>query len=318
VKPGFLVVNKPAGVTSHDVIAAVRAVTGIKKVGHTGTLDPFATGVLPVALNATKLIQYLDESLKVYDATIALGSATDTGDYTGTVIDTAEIPTHSREEVEQIVASFVGDSMQTPPPYSAVKVKGKRLYEYARAGISVEVPARPIKIYAMSVLSYTPGELRVELHCSRGTYARVIADDVAKALGSRGHLSALQRERSGPFGIAEAVSFEQLNEVVSTDPSKTWREVMMTERGALRVKWNPRPDVQAAISEWVVSPLDAFSNLPIVDLTEAQTMQVRKSGTAPVASGMPAQGTRFVYASGSEFVAIAEVNSSGPKVVRLL
>ena len=211
MNPAFLVVDKPEGITSHDVVAAVRAVTGIKKVGHTGTLDPFATGVLPLALgHATRLIQYLDESVKVYDMTIGLGQQTDTGDPTGTVTDTAPVPELEEAAVRKTLEGFLGDQMQTPPAYSAVKKDGKPLYHYARKGEAVEVAARPITIRALDLLGMEPGVLRVRLTCSRGTYARVLANDIAAALGTVGHLLALSRSQSGPFTLGAAISMASL------------------------------------------------------------------------------------------------------------
>ncbi len=202
---GFLVVDKPAGVTSHDVVAAIRACTGIKKVGHTGTLDPFATGVLPLALGrSTRLIQYLDESIKVYDALVRFGSATDTGDPTGEAVREAPLPDHDRQGVEAVLATFLGERMQEPPAYSAVKVAGKPMYHYARKGQAVKAPARPIFLHALELLEYDRERLRVRITCSRGTYARVLADEIATALGSAGHLEALCRDRSGPFYLGGA------------------------------------------------------------------------------------------------------------------
>ena len=192
MKAGFLVIDKAPGMTSHDVVGVVRAITGIKKVGHTGTLDPFATGVLVLALGgATRFIQYLDESLKVYDATIQFGASTETGDPEGDVLETGPIP--NLDGVEDVLRSLEGKQMQRPPAYSAVKFKGKPLYKYARAGEFVEVPERPIEIYSMTRLDQGEDWLRVEIRCSRGTYARVIANDVAKALGTVGHLRELRR-----------------------------------------------------------------------------------------------------------------------------
>ena len=147
MKAGFLVIDKAPGMTSHDVVGVVRAITGLKKVGHTGTLDPFATGVLVLALGgATRFIQYLDESLKVYDAVIQLGESTETGDPEGDILETA------LKNVEEVLRSLEGKQMQRPPAYSAVKFKGKPLYKYARAGEAVEVPARPIEIYKMTLI----------------------------------------------------------------------------------------------------------------------------------------------------------------------
>ena len=184
MKPGFLVMDKPPGWTSHDVVAIVRAVTGVKKVGHTGTLDPFASGVLPLALGkATRAIRFLDEQLKVYDATIQLGASTTTGDPEGEVLTEAPLPDFSN--LDEVIESFIGPSMQTPPAYSAVKVKGKALYKYAREGKVVEAKARPIEIYGLTVLDRTEDTLRIEIRCSRGSYARVAQAAAERAASGR-------------------------------------------------------------------------------------------------------------------------------------
>ena len=212
-KPYFLVVDKPAGITSHDVVALIRAVTGEKKVGHTGTLDPFATGVLALALGpATRLMQFLDESIKVYDMVIALGTATDTGDPTGQVVAEAPVPPLEAARVEEVLRTFLGERMQRPPAYSAVKHQGRPLYSYAREGVAVEVAARPITVRDLRLEGIEGARLRVVLSCSRGTYARVLAEEIGVALGTVGHLASLARLRSGPFVLEDAISMDQLAE----------------------------------------------------------------------------------------------------------
>lgn len=319
MKAAFLVIDKPAGITSHDVVAAVRAVLGIKKCGHTGTLDPFATGVLPLALEgATRLIQFVDEALKVYDATIRLGSATDTGDPTGTVIREAPLPTANEEEVDAILRSFVGPRMQTPPAYSAVKHEGKPLYSYARKGQEVTVPARPITIHSVERISYDGKSLRVRISCSRGTYARVLADDIAIALGSAGHLSALQRPRSGPFFLEDALSFDKLAALAAPDSGKPWDEVLISRgRKDERVSWNPRDEVRAGVAPFLRRPIDVLSHLPIVDLREADAARIRRGGNVPAPPpGMPFGG-KYLVVEGDEVLAVAEATPKGVKSVRV-
>lgn len=317
---GFLVIDKPAGITSHDVVAAVRAVTGIKKVGHTGTLDPFATGVLPLALgSATRLIQYLDESIKIYDATIALGAATTTGDPTGAVERSAPLPTADEAEVRSVLASFRGERMQVPPAYSAVKVGGKPLYHYARKGEDVRAAARPILIHDVELVSYTPESLRVIITCSRGTYARVLADDIARALGSAGHLSALSRTRSGPFYIEEAVSLPQLAELAAAEPGHSWQDVLLSRgRREERVKWRPRAEVLEALAPFVRSPVQALPHLPLVDVNPGDARRVRTGGAPPPAPTGLAQGSRYLVVCGREVIAIAENTIRGPRLVKVL
>lgn len=313
----FLVMNKPAGITSHDVVAAVRAVLGVKKVGHTGTLDPFATGVLPLALGgATRLIQYLDESIKVYDATISLGSATDTGDPTGQVIREAPLPTQTREEVEAVLARFIGDQMQTPPAYSAVKHEGKALYHYARKGQVVEVAARPIKIHELTIVSYVPSELRVRITCSRGTYARVLADDIATALGSAGHLSALERPRSGPFFLEDALSMQQLSDLASGSDRPYFEVLIARTKREERVPWQPREEVRKGVTKYLRRPLDVLSHLPLVEVRPADAARVRNGAGFPPPPPGVGFGGKYLVVCGDELLALIEVTPKGPKAIR--
>ena len=280
--PRFLVVDKPVGVTSHDVVAVVRAITGEKKVGHTGTLDPFATGALALALGpATRLVQYLDESVKIYDMTIQLGSATDTGDPTGTVILEAPVPALDAAHVEEVLVGFLGDRMQRPPAYSAVKLNGRPLYSYARQGEQVEVPARPITVRDLRLMSLEGTALRVMLTCSRGTYARVLAEEIGVALGTYGHLEELRRVASGPFHIDNSVSFSRLAEIVGGDPA--WDRVLRPSRGQERVAWRPREDVFAGLAPWVTSPRDALKHLPAVTLSPIEARRFSQTGVLPAA-----------------------------------
>lgn len=320
MKSGFLVIDKPAGITSHDVVAMVRAVTGVKKVGHTGTLDPFATGVLPLAIGGcTKLIEFLDEKVKVYDATIRLGASMDTGDLTGQVLEEAPVPELDSDRVRQVLERFIGEQLQTPPPYSAVKYKGKPLYYYARKGEKVEVPARPITIFDLDLLTLEGDELRFLLTCSRGTYARVLAEDIAMALGTKGHLVALERLKSGPFTLEHAVSIQDLAGLVSQEEGHTWEEVLRSRKPrAERVKWRPRQEVAEALVPHVTEPRDALGHLPALDLSRDEAKKI-KQGRAPqeIARGVHPNG-RYVICSEGRVVAIAEATLNGPKTVKVL
>jgi tRNA pseudouridine55 synthase len=308
--PAFLVVSKEAGITSHDVVAMVRAVTGVKKVGHTGTLDPFAEGVLPLALgSATRLIQYLDESQKVYDATIALGTATDTGDPTGEVIDEQPVPALDRAHVDAVVASFLGSRMQKPHRYSAVKVRGKRLYEYARRGEEVEVQARPIEIFAIEVKELGESSLRVVLTCSRGTYARGLADEIATALGTVGHLSALCRLRSGPFDMERALSLSRLSEIVAGTPE--WSRALRRQRGEDRVPWLPRPQVFAGLAEYAIGPADALRHLPLLPVGSGVAEALLRGGPVPPPPVGVRTGGRYLIVEGDALLALAESEGGG-------
>jgi len=316
---GFLIMDKPAGITSHDVVAAVRAVTGVKKVGHTGTLDPFATGVLPLALGrCTRLIQYLDESIKVYEATVRLGSATDTGDPTGQVIREAPLPEADADGVREVLASFLGEQDQTPPAYSAVKVKGKPLYHYARKGEKVEVKSRRILIHALELKHYDRETLVVEITCSRGTYARVLADDIAVALGSAGHLEALSRPRSGPFFLEEGLSMPALAEMVAAEPGHDWRDVLLARKKGERVPWRSRDEVEAALAPHVLSPIRCLSHLPLADVGVEEAKRVRNGGMLPPPPRGVASGGRYAVVAGDDLVAIAEHSSRGGKALRVL
>lgn len=304
---GFLVMDKPPGITSHDVVAVARAVTGLKKVGHTGTLDPFATGVLPLALGgATRLIQYLDESEKVYDAIINLGRATDTGDPTGEVITEMPVPTITRADVERVFAGFVGQRMQRPPKYSAVKVNGRPLYEYARKGQDVVVEPRPIRIDAMELQWIDLPRIRVIIRCSRGTYARVIAEEVAEALGTVGHLDELRRDRSGPFQIDQALPMARLSEIVAGSPA--WHEVLRPGRQGERVPWRPRDEVFAGLTPYMVSPRDALRHLPSVTLSALEARRFQTSGQVPPPPTPDARA--WLLLAGDELLGVASAGKA--------
>jgi tRNA pseudouridine55 synthase len=318
VKASFLVVHKEAGITSHDVVAAVRAVTGVKKVGHTGTLDPFATGVLPLALGgATRLIQYLDESIKVYDATIRLGASTDTGDPTGQVIREAPLPDADEAKVREVLAGFIGEQMQEPPAYSAVKVDGKPLYHYARKGVEKRASPRKIQIMDLQLVDYDRQTLRVLLTCSRGTYARVLADDIATTLQSAGHLVALSRPRSGPFFLEDAIEMQTLADLVALEPGQPWKDVLMS-RGdkSKRVKWKPRDDVREALTPWLRTPVRCLSHLPLMDIGPVDARRIKNGALPPTPPSGVSMGGRFLLVAGQDVVAVAEKTPRGPKTLK--
>ncbi len=212
---GFLIVDKPAGISSAGVVAAVKRTTGVRKAGHTGTLDPFATGVLVCCLNrATRLSRFFLDGSKRYDAEIRLGTETDTQDFTGRV--TAEMPWDgvSEAQIRSCAARFEGWSEQLPPVYSALKHRGKPLYRLAREGAAVQKPPRRIRIYAIRIVQIDLPRIRMQVHCSAGTYIRTLAVDMARALGTCGHLSALRRTASSHFDLSMAVALDDLPELV--------------------------------------------------------------------------------------------------------
>ena len=208
---GFLNIYKPKGKTSHDVVAILRRITKVKQIGHTGTLDPFAEGVLPICIGkATRLIEYLKDD-KAYVATVQFGSATDTYDLEGETTKTSDlIP--SLDEIEAKLDDFRGEIEQTPPIYSAIKVNGKKLYEYARAGEQVEVKTRKVCIKELKLLEYNQETRILELYiaCSKGTYIRSIANDLGEKLGCFGHLIKLVRVQAGDFVVEDAIKLEDL------------------------------------------------------------------------------------------------------------
>lgn len=221
---GILNVNKPRGMTSFAVVSLVRRLTGEKRVGHAGTLDPIADGVLPVCLGqATRIVEYLVDAPKAYRGTVRLGVTTETFDREGAVVATADPSGVSREDVEAALATFVGEIKQLPPMYSALKRAGKPLYRYARAGQDVPREARSVTIYRLELLNFAPSLLEIEMECGRGAYVRTVAHDLGQRLGCGGHLEALTRLRSGPFALEEAISLEELRDAIA---SGTWEELL--------------------------------------------------------------------------------------------
>lgn len=210
---GVLIVDKPEGMTSFDVVRKVRALGSGRKAGHTGTLDPSATGVLPICLGqATKLSSFLLEGDKEYQGVVQLGVETDTFDAEGKVVATQGAGHLTEEEVRRAVEAMAGSYWQTPPMYSAVKVGGKRLYELARQGMEVERKPRKVTIHSIEMLSYDAEKARLELRlaCSKGTYVRSVAHEIGQALGVGGHLVSLKRLRNGPFGLDRAIPLETI------------------------------------------------------------------------------------------------------------
>ena len=203
---GIIIVNKEAGFTSHDVVAKMRGICGQRKIGHTGTLDPQATGVLPVCLgSATKLCDLLSDKKKEYVAELLLGVKTDTQDTTGQVLEERKVET-SEEEILRICAGFLGEQEQVPPMYSALKVNGKKLYELAREGKVVERKARPITIYELEVQEIALPVVRLRVLCSKGTYIRTLCEDIGEALGCGGAMQSLVRTRVERFFLQEAAT----------------------------------------------------------------------------------------------------------------
>ena len=219
---GVVLLDKPAGITSNRALQKVRGIFQAKKAGHTGSLDPFATGMLPICLGeASKTAGFMIEAGKQYRATALLGEATTTGDIEGEVIQTCAVEDIREDKISKVLAQFIGDILQVPPMYSALKHEGKPLYEYARAGIEVERPARPVTIHHLDLIEWQSPKLVFEVSCSKGTYIRTLAEDIAKALDSCGHLIQLRRTYVEPFKNHSMVSFEQLQDSLANGSLNT-------------------------------------------------------------------------------------------------
>ena len=210
---GFLNLNKSAGWTSHDCVAKVRRLLGMKKVGHAGTLDPAATGVLPIALGkATRLLQYLPGD-KAYQAVVRFGITTDTDDLDGQILTQQPAPGLTLDQVQPLLSQFVGDIKQIPPRYSAIQVNGQRLYDLARQGKAVDVPERTVVVHDLQATAWHPGDyphLSLDVACGAGTYIRAIARDLGAAVGTGATLASLQRTKSSGFTLADSLSLEAL------------------------------------------------------------------------------------------------------------
>lgn len=211
---GVLIINKPKGFTSHDVVNILRKALNTKKIGHTGTLDPNATGVLPILIGkATKISKYLIEHNKTYIATISLGEKTDTGDDQGNIIEKdLNFQNISCKQIGDVLKTFIGKQKQIPPIYSAIKINGKKAYEYARKGQTVELEPRNIEIYSIDLIKIENNEITFEVSCSKGTYIRTLCEDIAKKLGTIGYMKELTRTNVNEFKLENAVTIDEIKE----------------------------------------------------------------------------------------------------------
>lgn len=208
---GVVNIKKEKGYTSHDVVAKLRGIVGQKKIGHTGTLDPDATGVLPVCLGkATKLCDMLTDKSKTYETVLLLGKTTDTQDISGTILSEGSIDEIDNDAVIKCIGEFVGDYLQVPPMYSALKVNGRKLYELARQGIEVERKARPIVIHQINILEVNLPRVRMEVHCSKGTYIRTLCHDIGQKLGCGACMEELVRTKVSRFHIEDSLTLDQV------------------------------------------------------------------------------------------------------------
>ncbi len=281
---GVLVIDKPAGPTSFDVVRRVRALLRVKKAGHTGTLDPLATGVLPLCLgDATKIAGFITEGDKAYTAVIRLGVETDTQDAEGKIVSERPVPALGREALEAAVAGFRGKQLQTPPMYSAIKVSGRRLYELARAGEEVEREPREVTVHALELVDFKERELTLDVRCSKGFFVRTLAADLGQKLGCGAHLKALRRTQSGPFTLQQAIGLDRL----AAD----------LERGSAAL---------AEVERRLVSLSDALAELPAFPVSPTLADKVVHGLPIEASPRVPDGRVRVVDTSG-RLLAVAEV-----------
>jgi tRNA pseudouridine55 synthase len=220
---GLLVVDKPEGITSLDVVREIKHRFGVKKAGHIGTLDPFATGVLPIVINeGTKLVPFLREGPKEYEVTLRLGEETNTDDWTGKVVMKQPWEGVQPEKVEALIHTFLGKIRQTPPMFSAIKMQGKPLYRLARKGIEVERKEREVEIYNIQMKEIELPLVHFKVSCSKGTYIRTLGRDIGRKIGCGAHLLRLRRIRSGPFTLGQAITWERLKDLSKPDALHSW------------------------------------------------------------------------------------------------
>ncbi|MFN0064518.1 MAG: tRNA pseudouridine(55) synthase TruB [Myxococcaceae bacterium] len=249
---GVFIIDKPSGMTSFDVVRRVRQALGTPKAGHTGTLDPMATGVLPVCVGeATKIAGFILEGDKTYDAVVRLGVETDTLDAEGRVLAEKPVPTFDRAQLENVLAQFRGSFDQLPPMFSAIKVAGKRLYESARAGEEVERKPRHVTVHALVLRDFSANEVTLSVTASKGFYVRSLAHDIGVALGCGAHLRMLRRTHSGKFGLERAIPLTQFEEAARTDGGRR----MLLQR--------------------MLTPAAGLSGLPTLQLTASEVDRVR-------------------------------------------
>ena len=270
---GIVIVDKPQGWTSQDVTARLRRVYATRRIGHGGTLDPMATGVLPVFVGrATRGVEFFEHAEKTYETVLLLGRTTDTQDVTGTVLAEKAVRL-SPADIENVLPRFRGDILQVPPMYSALKVNGKKLYELARKGQEVERQPRPITVFELTNLGFDGTRLSLRVRCSKGTYIRTLCQDIGDALGCGGCMEALRRVRAGEYGIEDAVPLEKL--------------------------------LESETPEQYLRSLDTmFAHCPAVTLTANQEKRCRNGN--PFSSPLP-QGTYRAYSQSGEFLMLAKV-----------
>jgi len=210
---GFLLVDKPEDFTSHDVVNVVRRAFNIKKIGHSGTLDPFATGLLVLAIGkSTRLLQYVQSSKKEYEVEMVLGKETDTHDHTGEIINESQVPNLDEEQIRKTISSFTGTQNQVPPKYSAIKIKGKKAYEYARSGEEVKLPTREVTISDIQIHEIDLPSIRFKVSCTSGTYIRSLVRDIGRTLGTYATTTSLRRTMVGEMNVEDAIKLQDIKD----------------------------------------------------------------------------------------------------------
>ncbi len=281
---GLLLLNKPAGMTSNQALQRVKRLLNASKAGHTGSLDPAATGMLPLCFGeATKVSAYLLDADKTYRVTARLGARTDTGDADGAVTETATVPPLDADKWSAILAGFLGEIEQVPPMYSALKQGGKRLYELARKGVTVERPARPVTIHAIELLEARGDRLVFRVRCSKGTYVRTLVEDIAAAAGTVAHTARLHRETVGAFEPGAMVDLKTLEKAAEEDPE------------GLRERLMP---ADAALGDW-----------PSCGVGEVD--EARFCAGQAVRCDVDGKGLTLVYGPGKRFLGIGELGEDG-------
>jgi tRNA pseudouridine55 synthase len=276
---GALVVDKPVGMTSHDVVQAIRNGTGLRRAGHTGTLDPRASGVLVILVGpAVRLSEYVSASDKRYQAIIRLGGSTDTFDAEGMVTPTKDPVNVTESQFEEALKTFIGEIEQTPPPYSAVKVQGRKAYEMAREGEEVELAPRKITVHHLEVLEWTPPEVVIDVHCSSGTYVRSLANDLGVMLGCGAYLVGLRRTKSGRFSLRDSVPLRKLQEAFTAG---NWYQ-------------------------YLIPAAEALGDWPAIELNPDEVEGVRHGHRVKVA-GEPAETKVRGVSTQGELVALMEI-----------
>lgn len=287
-RPALLVVDKPIGMTSHDVVKQVRRLARLSRIGHAGTLDPAASGVLVLCLGiATRLAEYLTGHDKEYVSTFTLGIETDTYDADGAVVATRESRA-TREEIEAAMSRFRGEIEQRPPAYSAVRVAGKRAHDLARKGVDLELTARRVTVHRFEIVEFAPPTIDVIVSCSAGTYVRSLAHDLGAALGCGAHVSALRRTRSGNLTLEHAIALDALEDAVRDDPSGD------------------------SIERFLIPVATGLSDWPSLEVDDAVAASVYHGHAVPLGADLVATTSPFcrIHDARGELLAIAEVTAS--------